>query len=292
VVVTDDERAALVRWTTRVRVTRAVACRARIVLAWIDESDTAGARRVRTTTPTGAKWRRQCVERRREGVYGEPRVGAPRTVSDEQVEAILVKTLETPPAGETHGSPRSMAKAAGVRHTLVGHLWRTFRVPPHRVERFKISPDPPLVEKIRDVVGLYIAPPAHAVAFSGDEQSPIQARPRAHPILPMDCGQPERRTHHAGRHGTVDLFAALTVATGEGIAPCPPHHRAQEFVAVRREIDAAVEPRLDIHASSTIWRPTVRHRCGGGGCALPASVFPSRPPTPRGSPWSNGSLDS
>src|SRR4029450_9174617 len=269
--VTDEERAALVRLTKRARVNRAVAFRARVVLAcidsadtrrarprpgafrarvvWacIDASDTGVARRLRTTKTTVAKWRSQFVERRLEGLYDEPRVGAPRTISDEQVEAIIVKTLETTPTGETHWSTRSMAKAAGISHTMVGRIWRTFRLQPHRTESFKISPDPQLVEKIRDVVGLYVAPPANAVVFSVDEKSQIQALQRAQPILPMDFCQPERRTHNYVRHGTLDLFAALNVATGEVIARCKPHHRAQDFVAFLREIESTVEPTLDIH---------------------------------------------
>ena len=247
VVVTDDERAALVRLTKRARVNRAGAFRARIVLACIDSSDTAVARRLWTTKTTVAKWRGQFVERRLEGLYDEPRVGAPRTISDEQVEAIIVKTLETTPPGETHWSTRSMAQAAGVSHTMVGRIWRTFRLQPHRTESFKISPDPQLVEKIRDVVGLYVAPPTNAVVFSVDEKSQIQALQRAQPILPMDFGQPERRTHNYVRHGTLDLFAALNVATGEVIARCKPQHRAQDFVAFLREIESSVEPGLDIH---------------------------------------------
>jgi transposase len=246
-VVTDDERAALVRLTKRVRVNRTMAFRARIVLACIDSSDTAVARRLRTTKTTVAKWRGQFVERRLEGLYDEPRVGAPRTISDEQVEAIIVKTLETTPPGETHWSTRSMANAAGVSHTMVGRIWRTFRLQPHRTESFKISPDPQLVEKIRDVVGLYVAPPTNAVVFSVDEKSQIQALQRAQPILPMDFGQPERRTHNYVRHGTLDLFAALNVATGEVIARCTPQHRAQDFVAFLREIESSVTPGLDIH---------------------------------------------
>ncbi len=247
VVVTDEEGAALARLIKRVRVNRAVAFRARIVLACIDDSDTAVARRLRTTKTTVAKWRSQFVEHRLAGLYDEPRVGAPRTISDEQVEALIVKTLETTPAGETHWSTRSMAKAAGVSHTMVGRIWRTFRLQPHRTESFKISPDPQLVEKIRDVVGLYVAPPANAVVFSVDEKAQIQALQRAQPILPMDFGQPERRTHNYVRHGTLDLFAALNVATGEVIARCTSRHRAQDFVTFLREIDASVEPDRDIH---------------------------------------------
>lgn len=247
VVVTDEERTTLMRLTKRARVNRALAFRAKIVLACIDSADTVVARRLRTTKTTVAKWRSQFVERRLAGLYDEPRVGAPRTISDEQVEAIIVKTLETTPPGETHWSTRSMAKAAGISHTMVSRIWRTFRVQPHRTESFKISPDPQLVEKIRDVVGLYVAPPEHAVVFSVDEKSQIQALQRAQPILPMDLGQPERRTHNYIRHGTLDLFAALNVATGEVIARCTPHHRAQDFVAFLRAIESTVEPTRDIH---------------------------------------------
>src|SRR6187455_2437956 len=247
VVATDDERAALVRLTKRARVNRAVAFRARVVLACIDDSDTAVARCLRTTKTTVAKWRSQFVERRLEGLYDEPRVGAPRTISDEQVEAIIVKTLETTPPGETHWSTRSMAKAAGVSHAMVGRIWRTFGLQPHRTESFKLSPDPQLVEKIRDVVGLYVAPPANAVVFSVDEKSQIQALQRAQPILPMDLGQPERQTHNYIRNGTLDLFAALNVATGEVIARCKQQHRAKDFVDFLREIDDQVESGLEIH---------------------------------------------
>jgi transposase/transposase-like protein len=247
VVLTDDERSTLVRLTKRVRVNRAIAFRARIVLACAKASDTAVAQRLRTTKTTVAKWRSQFVADRLAGLYDEPRVGAPRTITDEAVEAIIVKTLETTPPGETHWSTRSMAKAAGISHAMVGRIWRTFRLQPHRTESFKLSPDPQLVDKIRDVVGLYIAPPADAVVFSVDEKSQIQALQRAQPILPMDVGQPERRTHNYLRHGTLDLFAALNVATGEVLTKCTAQHRAQDFVAFLRQIDASVDPALDIH---------------------------------------------
>ena len=247
IVVTKDERAALERLTKRARVNRAMAFRVRIVLACVDATDTAVAQRLHTTKTTVAKWRRQFVLRRLEGLYDEPRVGAPRTITDEQVEALIVKTLETTPPGETHWSTRSMAKAAGVSHTMVGRIWRTFGLQPHRTESFKISPDPQLIEKIRDVVGLYMAPPANAVVFSVDEKSQIQALQRAQPVLPMDFGQPERRTHNYVRHGTLDLFAALNVATGEVIARCKTQHRAQDFVAFLRDVDASVAQGLDIH---------------------------------------------
>jgi transposase len=247
VVITESERADLVRLTKRARVNRAVAFRARVVLACAEAPDNAAARRLRTTKTTVAKWRLRFLARRLEGLYDEPRVGAPRIVSDAAVEAVIVKTLETTPKGETHWSTRTMAKAAGMSHTMVGRIWRTFGLQPHVTQSFKLSPDPQLVAKVRDVVGLYMHPPHNAVVFAVDEKSQIQALQRAQPILPMDVGQPERRTHNYLRHGTVDLFAALNVATGEVIARCKPQHRAQDFVAFLRDIDARVETEQEVH---------------------------------------------
>jgi transposase len=238
-VVTDVERADLVRLTKRVRVNRALAFRARLVLACAEPlSDTTVARRYRTTNATVGKWRTRFITRRLEGLYDEPRVGAPRTVSDDAVEAVIVQTLETTPAGATHWSTRTMAQKAGISHTLVGRIWRTFGLKPHLTRSFTMSPDPQLVDKVRDVVGLYMNPPTNAVVFAVDEKSQIQALQRAQPILPMDLGTPERRSHTYLRNGTLDLFAALNVATGEVIARCKPQHRAQDFVAFLRAIDA------------------------------------------------------
>jgi transposase len=247
-VVTDDERSALTRLIKRARVNRSLAFRARIVLACAGgAANTAVARRYRTTNATVGKWRQRFIDRRLDGIYDEPRVGAPRTISDEDVEAVIVKTLETAPPGETHWSTRTMATKAGMSHTTVGRIWRTFGLKPHVTESFKISPDPQLIEKVRDVVGLYMNPPTNAAVFSFDEKSQIQALERAQPILPMDIGQPERRTHNYIRNGTLDLFAALNVATGEVLARCKSRHRAADFVVFLREIDASVEPALEIH---------------------------------------------
>lgn len=246
--VTDDERAELERLTKRVRANRDMAFRARIVLACIDEpSNTAVARRLRCAGKTVGKWRSRFIKSRLDGLYDEPRVGGPRKITDEQVEAVVVETLETLPKGQTHWSTRKMAEKAGLSHTMVGRIWRTFGLKPHVSKTFKLSPDPQLVDKVRDVVGLYMNPPANAVVFSVDEKSQIQALERAQPILPMDLGQPERQTHNYIRNGTLDLFAALNVATGEVIARCKPQHRAQDFVAFLREIDEQVEPDLEIH---------------------------------------------
>src|SRR5262245_55081838 len=247
-VVTDDERAELLRLTKRARTNRDLAFRARLVLACVEEpSNVVVARRHRCAAHTVGKWRSRFIKNRLDGLYDEPRVGGPRRISDEAVEAVIVKTLETTPTGHTHWSTRKMAEKAGMSHTMVGRIWRTVGLKPHVSRSFKVSPDPQLVEKVRDVVGLYMNPPANAVVFAVDEKSQIQALERAQPILPMDIGQPERRTHNYIRNGTLDLFAALNVATGEVLARCKARHRAADFVAFLREIDASVEPALEIH---------------------------------------------
>lgn len=247
-VVSEEERSELQRLTRRAHVNRAVAFRARLVLACAaGSSNTVVARRHRTTNQTVGKWRRRFVESRLEGLYDEPRVGGPRTISDAAVEAVVVRTLETTPKGATHWSTRSMAAKAGMSHAMIGKIWRTFGLKPHLTRAFKLSPDPQLVDKVRDVVGLYMHPPRNAVVFAFDEKSQIQALQRAQPILPMDLGQPERQTHNYVRHGTLDLFAALNVATGKVLARCKQRHRAQDFVAFLGEIEASVPPDLQIH---------------------------------------------
>jgi transposase len=247
-VVTADEHAELVRLTKRARTNRELAFRARLVLACADEpSNVVVAQRYRCNRNTVGKWRSRFIKDRLDGLYDEPRVGGPRQISDEEVEAVVVKTLETKPDGHTHWSTRKMAEKAGISHTMVGRIWRTFGLKPHVSQSFKISPDPQLIEKIRDVVGLYMNPPANAVVFAVDEKSQIQALERAQPILPMDLGQPERQTHNYIRNGTLDLFAALNVATGEVIARCKQQHRAKDFVDFLRELDEQVETGLEIH---------------------------------------------
>jgi transposase len=246
--VTADERVELERLAKRVRANRDLAFRARIILACADEpSNSNVARRLRCTGQTVGKWRSRFIKHQLDGLYDEPRIGGPRKITDEQVEAIIVKTLETKPEGHTHWSTRKMAEKAGLSHTMIGRIWRTFGLKPHVSESFKLSPDPQLIAKIRDVVGLYMNPPSNAVVFAVDEKSQIQALERAQPILPMDLGQPERQTHNYIRNGTLDLFAALNVATGEVIARCKPQHRAQDFVGFLRELDDHVEPELEVH---------------------------------------------
>jgi len=200
-----------------------------------------------TTPGTVGRWRKRFVNDGVDGLFDEPRPGAPRRVSDEDVEAILVKTLETKPKGRTHWSTRKMAEQASVSHTTVGRIWRTFGLQPHVVKSFKISDDPLFVEKVRDIVGLYLNPPDHAVVLSFDEKPQIQALQRAQPVLPMDFGQPERQTHNYLRHGTLDLFAALDVASGKVIAKTKNQHRAQDFVAFLRVLENDIESDLDVH---------------------------------------------
>ena len=210
-------------------------------------TNVAVAAKLRTSHVTVGKWRKRFIERGVEGLFDEPRPGAPRKLSDEDVEAIVVKTLETKPKGRTHWSTRKMAEKAGVSHSSVGRIWRAYGLQPHIVRGFKISDDPLFIEKVRDIVGLYLNPPDHAVVFSFDEKPQIQALERAQPILPMDIGQPERQTHNYLRHGTLDLFAALDVANGKVIARTKNQHRADDFVAFLRELDAAVEADLEVH---------------------------------------------
>jgi len=246
--VTEVEREELERLARRVRTNRDLALRAKIVLACAEGcSNLEVGGKLHVHEKTVGKWRRRFITQRMEGLFDEPRVGAPRKISDEEVEQIIVKTLESTPKGRTHWSTRSMAKATGLSHSTVGRIWRAFRLQPHIVKSFKVSNDPQFVEKVRDIVGLYMNPPEHAVVFSVDEKPQVQALERAQPILPMDIGMPERQTHNYIRHGTLDLFAALNVATGEVIARTKKQHRAKDFVDFLREIDRSVEEGLDIH---------------------------------------------
>ena len=247
-VVTEDERAVLERYARRSRTDRNLAFRAQIVLRCASgESNSVVARSMRTTDQTVGKWRKRFVERRLDGLHDEPRPGAERRITDDQVEAIVVKTLESTPKGRTHWSTRSMAKAAGMSHSTVGRIWRAFGLKPHRTESFRLSQDPLLIEKVRDIVGLYMSPPDNAVVLCVDEKSQIQALERAQPVLPMDLGQPERRTHDYIRHGTTDLFAALDTKTGTVLGKCYARHRAREFKLFLNEIDAAVPDSQDVH---------------------------------------------
>lgn len=222
--------------------------RARIVLlASEGMTNKEVAAQLRLDEGTVSKWRRRFAADRLDGLRDEARSGAPRTVDDARVEAVLVRTLESLPDDATHWSSRGMARASGVSTSTVQRIWRAFGLQPHRFETFKLSSDPDFVGKVRDIVGLYMAPPERALVLCVDEKSQIQALDRSQPMLPMRPGQIERRTHDYTRHGTTSLFAALDVATGNVIGKCYPRHRASEFRRFLDEIEKAVPRDLDVH---------------------------------------------
>lgn len=244
----DDDRAELERLARRRKTSQALARRARIVLECATGlSDVAVAEKLRTTRNTVGRWRLRFLKSGVDGLYDEPRPGAPRTIQDDEIEQIVVQTLESTPKGATHWSRASMAKHAGVSESTVGRIWRAFGLQPHRSETFKLSNDPFYVEKVRDVVGLYMDPPNRAIVLSFDEKSQIQALNRTQPLIPMTPGQVERRTHDYERHGTTSLFAALDVATGRVIGKCYRQHRASEFLKFLRLIDKEVDQDLEVH---------------------------------------------
>lgn len=242
------DRALLERWTRRQTTANALATRARIVLASATgESNERIAARLKLTPHTIGKWRGRYVARGIEGLLDEPRPGAPRSVSDEQVDHVITLTLDTLPADATHWSTRAMAQRAGLSQSTVSRIWRAFALQPHRSETFKISKDPLFIEKVRDVVGLYLNPPDRALVLAVDEKSQIQALDRTQPLLPMRPGQVERHTHDYVRHGTTNLFAALDIKTGRVIGEVHRRHRATEFLHFLQTIDAAVPGKLDVH---------------------------------------------
>lgn len=244
----EAEQAELERLARRQKTAQAIALRARIVLA-----ASTGARTEDTAAQLGVctasvrKWHRRFVAKRVDGLYDEPRPGTPRTITDDQIEAVIVKTLESTPEGATHWSSRGMARTSGVSVSSVQRIWRAFGLQPHRSETFKLSTDPLFIEKVRDVVGLYVSPPEHAIVLCVDEKSQIQALDRSQPLLPMRPGQAERRPHDYTRHGVTSLFAALDVATGRVIGQCYPRHRSSEFRRFLDRIEGAVPSGLEVH---------------------------------------------
>jgi transposase len=244
----DEERETLLRWARRPKTAQALAFRARVILACAaGGSNTAIAQRLDTTRPTIGKWRARFLVHRLEGLLDEPRPGAPRTISDATVEDVLRRTLESTPRDATHWSTRGMAEQVGLSQTSVMRIWHAFGLQPHRTETFKLSTDPLFIDKVRDIVGLYLDPPAHALVLSVDEKSQIQALDRTQPLLPLRPGQVERHTHDYKRHGITSLFAALDTRTGAVIGECFPRHRAVEFRKFLDTIDDAVPPALDVH---------------------------------------------
>lgn len=247
-VLTDEERSTLERWARRPKSAQALALRCRIVLAAAGgESNATIARRLGVTRTTVTKWRARFVQQRLDGLYDEPRPGAPRSITDDAVESVIVKTLEETPRDATHWSTRSMAKATGLSQASVGRIWRAFGLKPHLTESFKLSTDPLFIEKVRDVVGLYLNPPQGALVLCVDEKSQIQALDRTAPVLPLRPGLAERRTHDYVRGGTTNLYAALDVASGNVISTMTERHRAEEFRRFLNLINRSVPDECDVH---------------------------------------------
>jgi transposase len=241
----------LVRWSRRAKSSQALALRCRIVLGCAEDgglrSNQDVAAELGVWPQTVTKWRRRFLDRRLEGLVDEPRPGAPRRITDERVEEVIVKTLEATPANATHWSRTSMATESGLSKSTVGRIWKAFGLKPHLVESFKLSNDPQFIDKVRDVVGLYLDPPEKALVLAVDEKSQIQALDRSAPVLPMMPGMPERRTHDYLRHGITTLFAALDVATGTVIGSIHRRHRAVEFKKFLSKLDKEVPADLDVH---------------------------------------------
>jgi transposase len=246
---TEAERVELRRLLRRRGVGQALAQRARVVLACAEPGATnlGVSKTLGVSRPMVATWRRRFAEHRLEGLLDAPRSGAPRTIGDEAVERLLALTLEEAPRNATHWSTRSMARRTGMSQTAVSRIWRAFGLRPHRAETFKLSSDPAFVEKVRDVVGLYLAPPDRALVLCVDEKPQIQAAQGTAPAFPLRPGQPERHTHDYRRHGTLDLFAALDVKAGTVVGACAPRHRSVEFRAFLDRVEAAVPAGHDVH---------------------------------------------
>lgn len=247
-VLSVEDREVLERWTRRRTTSQALAQRARIILRAAEGAPSkVVAQEERLTPQTVGKWRGRFVERGVDGLLDEPRPGAPRTITDEDVERVLTITLEETPKDATHWSTRSMAERTGLSQSAISRIWRAFALQPHRSETFKLSSDPLFIEKVRDIVGLYLNPPERAVVLCVDEKTQVQALDRTAPLLPMRPGQIERRTHDYVRHGTTSLFAALDTKTGEVLGECHRRHRSVEFRKFLDTIDTAVPDDLDVH---------------------------------------------
>jgi len=244
----DLDRQILLRWTTRRKTAQALAQRARIVLLAAEGvNNKTVAHRLGLTIQTVGKWRARYLADGVDGLLDEPRPGAPRAITDDDVERVIIRTLESQPDDATHWSTRSMAEATGMSQSAISRIWRAFALQPHRFESFKLSADPLFIEKVRDIVGLYLNPPDHAFVLCVDEKSQIQALDRAQPLLPLRPGQIERRTHDYVRYGTTSLFAALDTKTGEVLGECHARHRSVEFLKFLKTIDQSVPEDFDVH---------------------------------------------
>jgi transposase len=246
--VTEDQRSTLESWARRPKTAQALALRAKIILACAEgKPNRVVARQSRVRQQTVGKWRSRFLHKGLEGLQDEPRPGTPRRVSDAEVEKVLITTLESLPRDATHWSTRSLAEQSGLSRSTISRIWRAFGLQPHRSEAFKLSKDPLFIEKVRDIVGLYLNPPDRAMVLCVDEKSQIQALDRMQPLLPMRPGQAERRSHDYKRHGTTSLFAALDVKTGIVIGECHRRHRSVEFRKFLDTIEANVPPSLEVH---------------------------------------------
>ena len=266
----DTERETLQRWVRRHSSAQALAQRSRIVLACAEgatNGEVAAGERVHPATV--GKWRRRFAAEGLEGLCDAPRPGAERTIADETIEAVIVDTLESTPGADTHWSTRGLAAKHGISKTTVAEIWRAFGLKPWRQDSFKVSPDPDLIEKVRDLVGLYMNPPMAAAVFAVDEKPQIQALNRTAPTLPMLPSTPQRATHDYERNGTVDLFAALDIASGAVISDIRPSHNQDDFIAFLNKINREVPAELDVHVildnlsthkTPKVQRWLVRHR--------------------------------
>jgi transposase len=248
ITLSDEERSVLEAWTRRRTTAQALALRARIVLAAAGQLTNAEIAALEgISRPTVTKWRNRFAANRLEGLLDEPRPGRPRTITDEQVEAVVITTLESRPKDATHWSTRSMAKEVGVTPDAVMRIWHAFGLQPHRQQTWKLSKDPQFIEKVHDICGLYLNPPERAVVLAVDEKSQIQALDRTAPTLPMLPGTPERATHDYERNGITSLYAALNVQSGEVIGSLHQRHRAIEFLKFLKRIGQAVPAHLSVH---------------------------------------------
>ena len=278
VALTDQERTTLEGWARRRSSSQALAERCRIVLACASgASNTEVAQRLGVARSTVIKWRSRFLTRRLEGLVDEPRPGAPRKLTDAHIERVIVTTLETTPIDATHWSTRSLARALGMNQTAVSRIWRAFGLKPHLTEAFKLSTDPQFIDKVRDIVALYLNPPDAAVVLCVDEKTQVQALDRTAPVLPLLPGTPQRATHDYRRHGTTNLYAALDVASGLVITDLTDRHRAIEFRRFLARIDQAVPAELGVHLicdnSSTHKTPAIQ-RWLGRPPPLPAALHP------------------